>query len=46
MDLPDLLQLINLDLSEDEVVNVENVEADMLALDQTLQEADFGEFFR
>ncbi len=43
MDLPDLPQLINLDLSEDDIVVVESPEC---GLDKTLQEQDFGDFFR
>ncbi len=44
MDLPDLPQLINLDLSKDEILCVDDVDAS--CLDKTLQEADFGDFFR
>ncbi len=39
-------QLINLDLSEDKIVCVDAVVGDVSSLDKTLQEADFGDFFR
>ncbi len=43
MDLPELPQLINLDLSEDEIVCVDSPES---GLDKTLNEVEFGDFFR
>ncbi len=43
MFLPDLPQLINLDLSEDEIVLVDGPEC---GLNKTLNKADFGELFR
>lgn len=46
MDLPEMPQLINLDLSEDKIVCVDAVVGDVSSLDKTLQEADFGDFFR
>ncbi len=41
--LPDLPQLINLDLSEDEILVVDSPQN---CLDKTLQEHDFGDLFR